>query len=200
MKLSPDILKVLTRDKALAPVLKLPYQRPSPSSRGLFGDLIRAIIGQQVSTSAARTIYGRLANRFENDLITADGLLEMSEDELRACGLSRQKTQYLGNIATHFMEGGLNDEDYRLMDDDAIIKDLTSIKGVGVWTVQMILLSTFQRPDVFPSGDLGIQNAMKAIYGLDLKGRELIKAIEAIAENWRPFRSYASLYLWNTLH
>lgn len=200
MKLTKAIKEHLSQDQLLAPVLEIPYIRKSHQSLGLFPDLVSAIISQQVSTSAARTIHQRLKSRFENELVTPQGIQIMEDDELRACGLSRQKTSYLNNIADHFIHSGKSHHDYDAMSDEEIVEDLTQIKGVGVWTVEMILMSTFKRPDVMPVGDLGIQNVMKQLYNIDDTGRALRNRMFEISEAWRPYRTYACLYLWNTLH
>lgn len=200
MKISQPALDTLRKDPVLSPILERPYNRPAFASRGLFGDLVSAIISQQVSTAAARTIHGRLRQRFDDDHISMHGLRDMTAEELRACGISRQKSGYLRNIAEHFIEGDRTESDYVKLSDEAIIKDLTEIKGVGVWTVQMILMTTFNRPDVFPTGDLGIQNVMIDLYDLKHSGKELHRRMEEIAVPWRPYRSYACLYMWNTLH
>ena len=200
MKIPDEALSHLKQDRILAPVLQKPYNRPSRPSGGLFADLVSAIISQQVSTAAARTIHGRLKSRFENEQVMPDGIMIMDEEELRACGLSRQKTGYLKNIADHFLTVGKDDDAYHAMSDEEIIADLTQIKGVGVWTVEMILMSTFQRPDVMPTGDLGIQNVMIDLYDIKEKGRHLKNRMLEISDPWRPFRTYACLYMWNTLH
>ncbi|MDX1685065.1 MAG: hypothetical protein R3275_07500 [Saprospiraceae bacterium] len=200
MKIPDEALDILGQDETLAEILEQSYKRPKYESKGLFRDLVSAIIAQQVSTSAARTIHGRLADRFEDQIITPDGILELSEEELRACGLSRQKMSYVKNIAEHFLSSGHDDDVYEKMENHEIIRDLTQIKGVGEWTVQMVLMMTFEREDVFPSGDLGIQTVMKDLYNLEGKGKVLKHAMEEIAEHWRPYRTYACLYMWNTLH
>lgn len=190
----------LRKDKRLAPLLDREWVRPSKPSMGVFHDLIAAVMAQQISTAAARTIRDRLTSRFQDDLMTPEGILEFEDDELRAIGLSRQKMGYVRNIAQHFLDTGVTDERLSNMVDEDIISDLTQIKGVGRWTVEMILMHTFRRPDVFPENDLGVQNAMIEVYDLELKGKELKNKMKEIAENWRPYRSYGSWALWNSRH
>lgn len=194
------IVSHLNRDRTLAPLLKREWVRPSKPSQGLFHDLVSAIISQQISTTAARTIRDRLTSRFTDELLTAQGIIALTEEEMRAVGLSRQKISYITNIAVHFHESGLSEEDYHHMNDEEIIDDLTEIKGVGRWTVEMILMHTFRRPDVFPEADLGIQNAMIELYKIEGKGKVLRSAMREIAESWRPYRSYGTWALWNSLH
>lgn len=190
----------LRKDKRLAPLLDREWVRPSKPSMGVFHDLIAAVMAQQISTAAARTIRDRLTSRFQDNLMTPEGILEFDDDELRAVGLSRQKIGYVRNIAQHFIDTGVTDEKLAELTDEEIIKDLTRIKGVGKWTVEMILMHTFKRPDVFPDNDLGVQNAMIEVYGLDMKGKALKNKMNAIAESWRPYRSYGSWALWNSRH
>ena len=194
------IVNHLSKDQTLAPLLEREWVRPSKPSQGLFHDLVSAIISQQISTAAARTIRDRLTSRFTDELLTAQGIMALTEEEMRTVGLSRQKISYITNIATHFDESGLSEEDYHHMEDEEIINDLTEIKGVGRWTVEMILMHTFRRPDVFPEADLGIQNAMIELYKIEGKGKVLRSAMREIAEPWRPYRSYGTWALWNSLH
>lgn len=120
----------------------------------------------------------------------------LSPEDLRAAGVSRQKAQYIQNVARFFQEEQLLQKDWSKLDDQAIIDNLTVIKGVGRWTVEMLLMFTLRRPDVMPTDDLGIQQAMIQLYGLEERGRPLHRKMTAIAEGWRPYRTYACRYLW----
>ena len=171
------------------------YTRPT---RGAFVDLVRIIIGQQVSVAAARSIYGRLI-QLVGEAYNPQDILRVKEEDLRACGISRQKRAYIGNIAEYFQENHLIIPTWEEAPNEEISTALTSIKGVGEWTAQMMLMFTYRREDVFPTKDVGIQNAVKEVYGLESEGKELIKEMEHLAENWKPYRTYASLYLWNHL-
>ena len=117
-------------------------------------------------------------------------------DRLRAVGLSRQKAAYVKNVADFFIEHNLMDKDWTKESDEAILSLLTQIKGVGQWTVEMILMFTLHRPDILPLDDLVIRNSMIGLYGVEAKGRALKKRLLEIAEPWRPYRTWASRYLW----
>jgi len=162
----------------------------------VYFDLTRSIVSQQLSTKAAATIHGRFLNLFSDGHPNIPELLDMDIETLRSVGLSRQKASYIQNVASFFLEEKLHQKDWTHMSDEEIVKFLTQIKGVGVWTVQMILMFSLKRPDILPLGDLGIQISMKNLYGIETKGKELLKEMEGIAENWRPYRSYACFYLW----
>lgn len=192
------ILECLGRDSRLQPLLaSLPFPSVSSSSSDLFVDLLRSIIGQQLSVKAARTIYDRFLGLFEGESMDPGYLLSLSDTALREIGLSRQKIGYVRNVAAFFSETQSASPPWEQYEDETIVQILTKIKGVGVWTVQMLLMFSLNRPDVFPAGDLGIQTAMCRLYGLESEGKVLHSEMIAISESWRPYRSYACFYLWN---
>jgi DNA-3-methyladenine glycosylase II len=192
------ILECLGRDSRLQPLLaSLPFPSVSSASSDLFLDLLRSIIGQQLSVKAAQTIYERFLGLFPRESADAGYLLSLSDDTLRQIGLSRQKINYVRNVAVFFAGIQTDPPPWERYEDETIIQVLTEIKGVGVWTVQMLLMFSLNRPDVFPVADLGIQTAMRRLYGLDSQGKVLHSEMTAIAESWRPYRSYACFYLWN---
>jgi DNA-3-methyladenine glycosylase II len=162
-----------------------------------YGALVRSIVGQQLSTKAARTIYTRLTEVFGGRTPTPRELLSVDPDLIRAAGLSRAKVAYLRDLAEHIEDGELDLEALPELDDAAVSAQLTAIKGLGQWTVDMFLIFHLGRPDILPVGDLGIRRAIQLGYGL----HELPKPgeMEAIAEPWRPYRSLACLYLWSSL-
>ena len=163
-----------------------------------YGALIRSIVGQQLSTKAARAIYNRLTDRFGGRTPTPQEVLADDADELRiAAGLSRAKTTYLRSLAEHVIEGSLELERLDELGDEDAIAELTAVKGIGTWSAHMFLMFHLERPDILPVGDLGIRKAVMVAYGLD----ELpaAPAIEAIAEPWRPYRTLASRFLWRSL-
>jgi len=162
---------------------------------GLFNDLIRSIVGQQLSVMAAKTIYGRFVQLF-TDQVDAEAIIEKEIEELRSAGLSGQKASYIKNVAVFFLENKLLDKEWDDLSDEEITELLIQIKGVGLWTIQMILMFSLHRPDVFPVGDLGIQMGMKQMYKLDLEGKFLRNEIVKIAEKWEPYRSVASKLVW----
>jgi DNA-3-methyladenine glycosylase II len=163
-----------------------------------YGTLVRSIVGQQLSTKAARSIYERMTRElFGGKTPTPQQIVETDPDALRTVGLSRAKAAYLRSLAEHIIDGDLPVDRLAEMTDDEVYATLTVVKGLGRWTVDMFLIFHLGRPDVLPVGDLGIRKAVQVQYGLD----ELPKAaeIERIAEPWRPHRSLASLYLWESL-
>jgi DNA-3-methyladenine glycosylase II len=162
-----------------------------------YGALLRSIVGQQLSTKAASSIYERLTEIFGGRTPTPRELLEIDPELLRGAGLSRAKVAYLRDLAEHVEDGELDLQALPELDDAEVAEQLTAIKGLGPWTVDMFLIFHLGRPDVLPVGDLGIRRAVQIQYGL----KELPKAadLERIAEPWRPWRSLASLYLWTSL-
>jgi DNA-3-methyladenine glycosylase II len=162
-----------------------------------YGTLVRSITGQQLSTKAAATIYGRLTQHYGGRTPSPQEILDTSPQELRALGLSNAKAAYLRDLAEHIVDGELPIDDLAQMPDARVHELLTAIKGLGRWTVDMFLMFHLGRPDVLPVGDLGIRKAIQIHYGL----KELPKAaeMEQIAEAWRPHRTLASLYLWESL-
>lgn len=154
----------------------------------LFERLVVSILRQQVSMASAAATRERL---FEAVEMTPGAVLAADDEVLKDAGLSRQKTRYVNNVAAAFAEGRLSKSRLEPMDDDGIRTELTSITGVGEWTANMQLLFSFGREDVFPVGDLGVRQGMQRLYGHD----ERAEMVE-YAERWRPYRSYATLYLW----
>jgi DNA-3-methyladenine glycosylase II len=163
-----------------------------------YGALVRAIVGQQLSTKAARSIYLRLTERFDGRTPTPEQVLADEPEELRAAaGLSRAKVGYLRSLAEHVISGELELERLDELDDETVTAELVAVKGLGIWTAHMFLMFHLQRPDVLPVGDLGIRRAIERAYDLD----DLPDAatIERIAEPWRPYRTLACRYLWRSL-
>jgi DNA-3-methyladenine glycosylase II len=162
-----------------------------------YGTLVRSITGQQLSTKAAATIYGRLTELYGGRTPTPEEILATDPEQLRGVGLSNAKAAYLRDLAEHVVDGELAVDRLAEMPDGQVIETLTAIKGLGRWTVDMFLMFHLGRPDILPVGDLGIRKAVQIHYGL----KELPKAaeMEQIAEAWRPHRTLASLYLWESL-
>ncbi len=195
MKNQPNIAH-LRKDKALKKVIDKVGVIKTNKNQDLFIALLSAIVSQQLSVKAADTIWGRFEALFKDGLPTAKALLKLSNDKLRSVGLSYQKAGYLKNIATFSIEQTL---DYKLLKkktDDELVDYLVQIKGVGRWTVEMLLMFNLNREDVFPKDDLGIQNGMKKLYNLTSEKKALLKEMEAIAEAWRPHRTLACRYIW----
>lgn len=164
-----------------------------------YGTLVRSIVGQQLSTRAAQAIFNRLIDRFGGHVPTPEEVLADDPDELRtAAGLSHAKVKYVRSLAEHVLDGSLQLD--RLLDlpDDEVIAELVAIKGIGLWSAQLFLLVHLRRPDVLPSGDLGIRRAVMIHYGLPAMPKPA--EVDEIGERWRPYRSLASMYLWRSLH
>jgi len=162
-----------------------------------YGALLRSIVGQQLSTRAASTIYGRMLELFGGHAPTPKQLLTADPDEIRAAGLSRPKIAYLRDLARHVEEGTLELERLPDLPDEQVAAQLTAIKGLGQWTADMFLMFHLRRPDVLPVGDQGIRRAVKVEYRL--RKFPDPKRLEKIARPWRPYRTLACLYLWSSL-
>jgi DNA-3-methyladenine glycosylase II len=162
-----------------------------------YGALLRSIVGQQLSTRAAATIYRRMLEIFGGHAPTPRQLLVADPEEIRAAGLSRPKIAYLRDLARHVEEGTLQLERLPELPDDEVIEQLIAIKGLGRWTADMFLMFHLGRPDVLPVGDQGIRRAAMVEYRL----RKLpdAKRLEKLARPWRPYRTLACLYLWSSL-
>ena len=162
-----------------------------------YGALLRSIVGQQLSTKAARTIYGRMLELFDGHAPSPKQLLAADPDAIRAAGLSRPKIAYLRDLAQHVEDGELELDRLDELSDEKIIEELTAVKGIGDWSAHMFLMFHLGRPDVLPVGDQGIRNAVKIQYRL----RKIPdpKRLEKIARPWRPYRTLACLYLWSSL-
>jgi DNA-3-methyladenine glycosylase II len=162
-----------------------------------YGALLRAIVGQQLSTKAARTIFGRVLDLFDGTTPSPEQLLEASEEDLRACGLSGRKVEYVRDLAAHVLAGELELDRLGELADEAVVEEIVAVRGLGQWTAEMFLIFHLERPDVLSGGDLGIRKAVQIEYGLaEMPAPQ--KVLE-IGEPWRPHRSLASLYLWESL-
>ena len=194
MKKAVDHLK--KSDAILASIIsqvgacQIAYREPT------FETLARAIVFQQLSTKAARTIYGRLEEAAGGKL-TPESIQNLSVGEMRRAGLSRQKLGYIRDLAEHALSGKVDFTLLPAMNDEEVIAALTDIKGVGVWTAHMFLIFTLRRTDILPVGDYGVQSAIKKAY----RKRKLPKPkdMEKIAKAWSPYRSIACWYLWRSL-
>ena len=159
---------------------------------------MRSITGQQLSVVAARAIWRRLTERFDGRTPTPEEILADDPDALRVgAGFSRAKVAYLRSLAEHVIAGELELDRLAVMPDEDVIRELTAVKGIGEWTAHMFLMFTLHRPDVLPTGDVGVRNAIQRAYGLATPPTPAEMA--AIAEPWRPHRTRACLYLWRSL-
>jgi len=167
---------------------------------GAFRSLARAIFFQQLAGPAARAIMNRVLALLDTDeerWYAPERLLAASDEELRAAGLSRQKMAYLRDLSDKFASGALGEEDFALLDDEAVIERVSSVKGIGRWTGEMFLIFSLGRPDVLPVDDLGVRRGMQITYGLpDLPKPDEMRRV---AEPWRPYRSAGTWYMWRSL-
>jgi len=192
--------RALTHLKKTDPVLRAIIEQVGPCrmdyDEPTFHSLAQAIVYQQLHGKAAATIFGRLA-ALTGTPLTPAGVLKLTEEQLRAVGLSKQKLSYLRDLAAKSHNGMVDFGSLPSLADEDVIKHLTQIKGIGVWTAHMFLMFALRRPNVLPIGDLGIQMAMRKHY----RKRKLPKpaVMEKIARCWEPYRSIACWYLWRSL-
>ena len=194
--IDPKILNHLKQDAMLKPLVENLTITVSQEENRVFHELIRSIVSQQLSTSAAATIYKRFLDLFESPEAISEQLKSIPFETLRSAGLSGQKAGYLVHVVDYFEANDLHDTDWTEWADEDIIHTLTQIKGVGNWTVEMILMFSLNRPDVLPLDDLIIRNNMRKLYQIGSEKKQLIQDLTRIAESWRPYRSYACRYLW----
>ena len=160
-----------------------------------FMTLARAICGQQISVKAAQSVWNRIVVCCSE--VTPRKVLAVDRRKLRACGLSDRKTEYIADLAQHFVDGKIHARDWPRMSDEEIIAELVDVRGVGRWTAEMFLMFNLLRPDVFPLDDLGLQKGLRTRY---FKGRKVSLArMRKLGESWRPWRSVATWYLWRSL-
>ena len=160
--------------------------------------LVGSIVSQQLSTKAAATIFGRLAALFPDHVIPgAEELTALDDQTLRSVGLSGQKVGYLRDLCARLIDGRLVLDDLDTLNDEQVIERLVAVKGFGRWTAEMFLMFRLHRPDVLPVDDLGIVNAVRRLYGL--RKRPDSKRLMKLGEPWRPYRSVACWYLWQSL-
>lgn len=191
-----EYIKHLRKDARLKEILKNQSPFVLQEQARLIDYLIDSIVGQQLSTKAAAVIVGRFRNMLPKKASLQD-MLDLEVEALRAAGLSYQKASYVHAAADFFLQQKITDAKLRKMSDATILETLTQIKGVGKWTVQMMLIFGMGRQDVFAPDDLGIRQAMQDVYDLDhLQGKQLVAEMELIAKHWQPYRSYACLHLW----
>jgi len=160
-----------------------------------FFSLARSIVGQQISVKAAQSIWNKLEQKVGG--ISPERVIQRTALELRECGVTRQKSTYLLDLAHHFTEGNLAEQNWEELNDSEVKNLITRVKGIGPWTAEMFLMFHLLRPDILPVGDVGIQNAMKLHFNENkqMTAQQMISR----AEPWRPWRSVASWYLWRSL-
>jgi DNA-3-methyladenine glycosylase II len=206
----------LLKDRCIGPlVLKYGPCLIKPRPKKLyFEDLVDLIVQQQLSMKAAASIFNRIKEKIsDNKTMKASAkhkwraqetikvevdpvkILNLKDDELRYCGLSRAKVVYVKDLSEKVLNKTIRLKDMDKLSDDEIAIELTKVKGIGIWTAQMFLMFTLARPDIFPVGDLGLRNAFKKVTIKDLENKD----IEKFAIRWKPFRTVASWYIWQSL-
>jgi DNA-3-methyladenine glycosylase II len=183
------------RDPVLAGIMRK-HPRVHLVARGEpFQTLARAIVGQQISVKAAQSVWNRVLEVTPG--MTPAEVLAVRRPRLRACGLSDRKTEYIADLARHFAEGAVHPQRWPDMEDEDVITQLVAVRGIGRWTAEMFLMFNLLRPDVYPLGDLGLLKAVRLTY---FRGRKVpLSRIRKLGEQWAPWRSVATWYLWRSL-
>lgn len=180
------------------PVMRGVIARVGPCTlaprRDYFVALCQAIFTQQVSTVVATVLFGRFRKLFPRNRPTPEGVLALTDDELKPAGLSRQKKVYLRDLATKFASGAVPTRRFGRMSDEEIIEALLPVKGIGRWTAEMFLIFVMNRTDVLPVDDLGVRKGFQTFYGLE--GMPSVAEMQRLAEPWRPWRTVGTWYLW----
>lgn len=186
-------------DPHLAPIIANVGPPTFTPHTDYYWELVDAIISQQLSIKAARTIEQRFLDLFNGNIPKPQQILEKSIDELRTVGLSRAKASYVLDLAAHIKQGKLNIERLPSLSNNEIIAELVAVKGIGEWTAHMFLMFALGRLDVLPVGDLGIKNGFKKVYELAENPTAAEMQTIAATNNWHPYESVASWYLWQAL-
>ena len=187
----------LSKDKKLKKLLGIHPPHRLKKRRNICTYLCASIMSQQLSTKVADVIYRRFLALYNDKEPSPQQIIDMPFDTLRSIGLSNAKTNYVKNVARFEIDFGMSAAKLNKMSNEEVIEYLTQIKGVGRWTVEMLLMFALGREDVFAVDDLGIQNAMIKLYGLDNSDKKLLKEkLIKISDKWSPYRTYACLHLW----
>lgn len=184
-------------DPVLYSVIKNVGVHGPKTSADHFLELCEIIINQQLSDKAAATIFARFKRLFPQEKIKPRALLKLETEKIRSCGTSKAKVSFLKDLAKKIVTEELRLDQLDKLSDELIMKELTQVKGIGPWSVEMFLMFTLGREDVFSHGDLGLKNAIKKLY--KFKKDPSKKQIEKIVEKWKPYRTYACRILWKSL-
>ena len=196
-KTNSAILEHLSKDKKLRPVLQAVEPYLLKKHKNVCLRLCASIMSQQLSTKVAEVIFKRFLELYGGDEPTPQQIIDTPFDKLRAIGLSNAKVNYVQNVAKYMLDHKANDKMLAKMTDEEVVAFLLPIKGVGRWTVEMLLMFTLGREDVFAVDDLGIQQAMIKVYGLDAADKKALReSMLKISAKWSPYRTYACFYLW----
>jgi DNA-3-methyladenine glycosylase II len=193
-----DHISHLSKDKRLKKVIESQPPFILEKRNKVYLRLCSSILSQQLSTTVAKVLYKRFLDLFDGKEPTAKQVLETPAERFRGIGFSNAKASYVHNVCRFFIENKITDTQLHKMSNDEVIHLLTQIKGVGKWTVEMILMFTLGREDVFALDDLGLKQGVIKLYNLKATDKKiLLKKIEKISLKWSPYRTYASRYLWN---
>jgi DNA-3-methyladenine glycosylase II len=191
---------IASQDSVLSPIIERAGIATIKPHKNYYQELVESIVSQQLSVKAAATILKRFVELFSGDgFPTPDQILEKDVETLRGIGLSRQKASYIQDLALKVIDGSVKFNHLDVLSNSEIIDELTQIKGVGVWTVHMFLMFCMGRLDVLPVGDLGIRNGIANLYGFDHHPSPAEIEIVAQNNNWHPYESVASWYVWHSL-
>ena len=183
-----------SRDPVMAAIIRS-YPRIHLVSRGdPFLTLARSIVGQQISVKAAQSVWNRFSALVP--AVSPELVLQIKRKELRTCGLSERKCEYISDLARRFADGAVHVHRWPRMSDEEVIAELVQVRGIGRWTAEMLLMFSLLRPDVLPLGDLGLQKAIRLAY---FKRQISVRTMARLGEAWRPWRTVASWYLWRSL-
>jgi len=190
-----ESVRILKKDAHMGPLVQK-YGVPVWEERGdVFRSLVRSIVYQQVTGKAAASILAKFVSLFNScEFPTPAQVLKKSVEDLRGAGLSGQKTTYIRDLAEKFLDGTIDPSQFPRMTNNEIIEHVVQVKGVGVWTAHMFLMTTLKRPDILPTGDLGIQKGFQVVY--KLRSLPTAEKMEKLAKPWRMHASAASWYLW----
>lgn len=187
----------LTKDKNLKKIIALQEPYVLVSRKNVYLHLCNSIMSQQLSTKVAAVIYNRFLNLYKNKKPGLQQIIDTPVESLRSIGLSNAKARYIQNVCRFFLAEKITDVTLRKMSNEELIKYLSQIKGVGQWTVEMILMFTLGREDVFALDDLGIQQSITKLYQLDATDKKTLKEkMLKLSAKWSPYRTYACRYLW----
>ncbi|MFT3788141.1 MAG: hypothetical protein QM770_18555 [Tepidisphaeraceae bacterium] len=197
-----DAMKHLRRDPVMRQIIKQVGPCTLVPRRDYFVKLVQSILSQQVSVAAAASMFRKLSEAMPGKKVTPTNVLTFlttkDDETIRSVGLSRQKRAYVHDLATKFLDGTIKHRQFAKMDDETLIEHLTQIKGIGRWTVEMLLIFAMNRTDVWPVDDLGIQESYRIQF--KLKERPKPKELAPLADKWKPWRTVASWYLWRVRH
>lgn len=193
--MSEKAKKFLSKDAKLRTVIKKNGLIKLTRRKDYFNVLVLSIANQQLSGKAAMTIYGRL-KKLCNGRITPARISELDSRKIRRAGFSRMKISFMKDLSRKLMDGHISPHKFHTQPDHEVMDELIKIKGIGRWTAEMFLIFSLAREDVFPADDLGIKKAIARLYGLSDTTQ---KNLDKFAERWKPYRSYASLYLWKSI-